>query len=321
MNLTIPDKPTTRTRMLSGGLRAVVCAVICLMASCENGPRADHAGTGTAGEAGPAIEYEELARAHNERLDRYRTLNARGNIELRWRDDRGRHFEQGDLDFYLDQPRRTAFRVSKLGEIYFWAGSDDSCFWFFDLSRDQRHLVVESLDAEWMREGDQEDGVAFRPLTVLDLMALSRVPETASENENRPVAFDARRDAWHVVVNGLGGEVRLYFDRETRLPMRAESLNDRGEPVAQSTIRRYRAVDQPTGAGGGVIRPVMPTLVDIQPMDDSVGQMEVKIALGSPTAAVDETALRRVFDLARLAGSLRPQHIEGEGECRDRVDP
>ena len=303
---------------IGASARLLVSALMVMtIAGCQNGPQAttDRADPLTAPD-GSTMSYETLAATHNERLGQYRTVNARGNIELRWRDERGRHFEQGDLDFFLEQPNRTAFRISKLGEIYFWVGSGDQCIWFFDLSADPRRLTVDSIAAEWAAE---EEGAAFRPLSVLDLMALSRLPEIGSDRDAPTVYYDDQRDAWRVTVEGQGGPVRLFFDRATRQPIRAEGLDENGRPMMQSVIGRFRPVDQPTGRAGGVIRPLMPTLVDIEPMDERVGSMQIKIALGSPTADVDRSVLDRIFDLERLVGSLRPELIEGEPVCLELI--
>ncbi|TVQ54604.1 MAG: hypothetical protein EA377_05275, partial [Phycisphaerales bacterium] len=133
------------------------------------------------------------------------------------------------------------------------------------------------------------------------------------------VYYDDQRNAWRVTVEGQGGPVRLFFDRATQQPIRAEGLDANGHPVMQSVIGRYRPVDQPTGRAGGVIRPLMPTLVDIEPMDERVGSMEIKIALSSPTADVDRNVLDRVFDLERLVSSLRPEVIDGESTCLELI--
>ncbi len=240
--------------------------------------------------------YETIVATHNARLERLRTIYSRGVIEIRWTDETGRHFEQGNVDLWVSLPRRTALRVEKLGEVLLWIGSDDDHYWLFDLLAQETTLVV----------GAHEDAprpvhataLTVRPLSLLDLMGLTPLPDGAAVD----IVFDAERDAWALETVGAGGPIRLYLDRAKLLPKRVEVLSEKGEVTLYSNLRRYKSVKL-TGAAG-MANPKLATLVDIAATNDSA---RLKLALDSPNDEANE----QVFRLERLIRALQPARIEG----------
>jgi hypothetical protein len=239
-----------------------------------------------------------------------RTLYSRGVLEVRWRDDRGvrRSEPQVDLDLYFMPERRTAFRASKVSENYLWLGSDDDHFWVFDLTGEERLLIHAAHDAA---AAGRHDELSLHPLLIRDLMGLVWMP--APENGEHPtIAHSRDRDAWVVVVPATtpGWRIRLYLDRVTGLPKRAEGLAQDGRVAFTSEIGRYRRATQEGMAS--VLFPWMPTLIDVTADDltGGVSRIDVKISLDSPTGRVANHPMDRVFDLERLKRSLRPERIE-----------
>lgn len=259
----------------------------------------------------PRPSAASLIEAHNARVDQLRRVTSRGVIELNWTDDRGRHREQGDLDLYIELPRNTAFRVSKVGETYFWFGSDAQQYWVFDLSnRDQRTLHV---DAHGQTGSLHDEAAIVEPLALLDLMGLSRIVST-TDHPDAATGYSEAFDAWIVTGRGEGGLVRLFINRHRRLPSRIELLSaaDEAEPVAYSRIYmdRYRSV--PVAGAPQASWPHIATNVDVilatEEEEENAGFL--KIALGEPTTIVDDAAFDRVFDLDRLKRAHRPDRIE-----------
>ncbi|MCH6551380.1 MAG: methyl-accepting chemotaxis protein, partial [Planctomycetes bacterium] len=137
-----------------------------------------------------APAYGTIAGAHNARIERLRTIYSRGVLEIRWSDETGRHFEQGSVDLWVALPRHTALRVAKLGEVVLWLGSDDHHYWLFDRFAQETTLVVGAHDeAPWPVHAT---AFTVRPLSLLDLMGLTPLPDGAALD----VVFDAERDAW-----------------------------------------------------------------------------------------------------------------------------
>lgn len=252
------------------------------------------------------LSYQQIAERHNERVEGLSNLYSRGVIEIRWRDGDGRHFEQGNLDLWLELPRRTALRVEKLGNVFLWLGSDEERFWLFDMLGDETVLLTAHHDSAIRGTGL----LTVRPLALLDLAGLSALPETEGTIE-----YDGELDAWVVTAPGQGGMMRMYMHRTSLLPLRVESLDEAGDVAYTSEIRltRYRTAARPGVPPSQFGH--MPTLIDItsaQPPGEGITSGEIKIALGTPTGRVDDQPMDRVFDLDRLMRSMRPDHIEGD---------
>lgn len=266
--------------------------------------------------------YAELAAFHNQRVERLSELYARGNIELRWRDESGRHFEQGDLDFYLQKPRNTAFRVTKLGETYLWFGSNETHDWLFDLiTGDQRTLTI--TRAGEIAQGDPEDALLIPPMLLVELMGLMPLPGEQQPGMDASVEPSSETDAWIVIREYEGSSARLYLDRTSLLPVRVELLTDNGSEGLVSTIQRNRSVTIP-GTSTATL-PRMGTLIDIETnadTDQAASPLEgtMKIAFGHPTGDLSDQPTDRIFDLGRLIRALRPDSIEADDETLSELD-
>ena len=259
--------------------------------------------------APPPPSYFALAETHNARIAKLQTLNANGVIEIRWRDDRGSHFEQGDMELWLKLPRHVALRVEKLGETLLWLGSDESRYWLFDMIGDEKVLRLgRHEDAGAI---DQNNALGVRPLVLLDLLGLTPMPVAETPP---PVQFNAQHDAWMIQVQGSGGPMRIYFDRQSLLPKRVEAVSSTDDQATLfSSLRRYESVWQPNMPP--LAFPKMPKLVDIASTSDAPasGQFSggsVKIAIDQMTGQVPAEQLQHVFDLERLRQALRPDRIE-----------
>ncbi len=263
-------------------------------------------GPGCAGKPGfdserppdPPPTYAEIAAAHNSNIERLRHVHATGQIELWWSDESGRYHEPCRAQLWLDLPRKTALRMEKFGEVLMWLGSDDQRYWFFDgLDREETVLYVGDHDAA--RLVPHRVALVTNPFVLLDLMALVPLPKPCGPADPA-VAYDADHDAWRVQVPGLGGRIRVYFDRSTRRAKRVEALAEDGTVVATSDLGRYESVEQ-TGVAP-LDRPKFPTKVDIllPPGDD-----RVMLAVEGPQS----TTNARVFELDRLIQALRPDRV------------
>ena len=139
---------------------------------------------------------------------------------------------------------------------------------------------------------------SVRPLSLLDLMGLTPLPDGAAVD----IVFDADREAWVLETVGAGGPIRLYLDRATTLPKRVEVLSGEGEVTLYSELRRYKSVK--LAGAAGLVNPKLATLVDIAATTDSA---ELKLALDSP----NDDANEQIFRLERLIRALQPDRIEG----------
>lgn len=245
-------------------------------------------------QAGPAADgqhdvpgYEMLAAAHNERVARIGKIYARGVIEMWWTDDNGRHYEQGELDLWIALPRRTALRISKLGHLFMWIGSDDSQTWLFDF-RDG----VATLHLADPSQAQADGAMPFDPTLLLELGGLTPLPAAGGE-----VRYARDHDAWEVRAPD---RPVLFLDRQSLLPVRAELLDEDGRVLLYSAMKltRYERVDlagvSPLGG------PMFPTLVNIKGTD---GRFEVQVSARRPN---DSGVEAKYFDLGWLKGRFKP---------------
>lgn len=277
------------------------CAMTCTatLSSCQTMPR-----PGAGGSELQVPSYETIATRHNDRLDRMTSVNAAGAIELRWTDDQGRHFESGRAEVWIVLPDRTAIDVQKFGERLMWMGSNGSNTWMIDFRGDETVLHLHDANSE--NPPEAADRVPIEPVTLLKLLGLGRLPAEA-ETDSLPVTYDAGREAWVVTVREADDLLRLFFDRESLLPIRVELLSPDHEILRHSTLflRRYDLV-QMAGVVPGT-QPRFPTLAEVF---DADGSGSIKLALRGPTDAVKD----KYFELDWLRRAFRPDRIEGRLE-------
>src|SRR5687768_10032175 len=104
---------------------------------CKSQPQGDNASRPAA-----TPTYQELAAAHNRRVELLSRVYADGVIEIEWEDRDGQHHEQGDMELWIALPRNTALRVEKLGEVLLWLGSNQEHWWLFDMVSKEKVLMV-----------------------------------------------------------------------------------------------------------------------------------------------------------------------------------
>ncbi len=248
-----------------------------------------------AGPAGSAPSWAQIAASHNHRLAGLGQVYADGVVELRWSDERGHHFEQGDVEMWLALPERAAIDITKFGERLMWMGCDARYAWVFEFDKkDGTGLRLAD------RDGDAGDELPIDPAVVIALAGLDRLPEAGEA-----VARDQARDAWVLNVNGTVAPLRLYLDRRTTLPLRVELLDERGNVAFYSRIdpRRYEPLRRdgiPVDSGA-----LFPTLVDVFSSDD---RSAIKLSMREPGP---DPAPQGYFDLEWLTGRFRPERMAG----------
>lgn len=280
-------------------MTARLVALVVLMAlapvGCKSRPAA-------AEPAGPAPAYAQLAQRHNDRLQQLQNTHSMGVVEFNWSDARGKHFAQGDMDLWISLPRRTALRMNKFGEVLLWLGSDDSRWWVFDMLGDEKKLYLGTHDDAPAL--DAGDAVSVKPLALLDLMAMTPLPPDLPEPP--AVRFESQRKAWSVQAPGAGSQRRLYFDAQSWLPVAVDVLDDGGQVIMSSTLRRYESVRQ-----ANMPVPAFPRMAELIDLEILSAQQpaSVKIAINETTGIVDPSTLERVVDLDRLRRGMRVDRV------------
>lgn len=264
------------------------------------------------------MSAEELLRSHASQVARLPSLVAAGVIEIRWGDDKGEHFEQGDLDLRYRAPDDLSMRVSKVGETQFMGGCNAARWWWFEgWSKPTRF---------WSRPRDaarSPDDANRPPITMDEMLALMGL-RTMTTSTAVPGMVEKHPDdpAWSArLVVDLGPEqsvlglpTRVLYDvRQVPgegiwLPVRIEVLDGSGALLIASDLEHFRRVERRDAPPGDW--PVIATRVRVEvPERGERGAFRWFVALDRPSAS-GERIVERLFDPDAVRESLRPQIID-----------
>ena len=107
-----------------------------------------------------APTVDAIIASEQARVGALRVLHARGVAELRWTDEQGSHFEQGDADIRWCAGRGVAASISKFGDRHAWLGSDGTRWWRFELKTAPSRLVWGMIAARAPTQAAREAQVA-----------------------------------------------------------------------------------------------------------------------------------------------------------------
>ena len=198
---------------MGASTKAAALIAVALLAACA--PRAVDSPTAsippasvpTAGPASDAVAASERARVGGLQF-----LHAKGVAEIRWKDDDGNHFEQGDADVRWSAARGCAASISKFGDRYALLGTDGRRWWsIFPKAKPSR--------MEWgaMGTGAQSQGandaLAANP-RYMGLLPLLPAAGAVAQMEDGLAWFNLADDA----ANAVGIVARAGFDPATLTP-------------------------------------------------------------------------------------------------------
>lgn len=279
---------------------ALLLMVVLLLSSCKTTPRP----TPPSAPIENAPTYESIISRHNERLNKFRGINAGGSIEMRWTDDDGDHFETVQAEVWIKLPDKTAMNIQKMGERLMWLGSNGDDAWVMTFAKEEKVLYV--YGSEERKKEDSLTRLPIEPGLLLKMLGLSKLIMPKNAN-SKLVDFDAESDAWILSIEEQDKQrsLRLYFDREKKLPIRIEYLSADGkiQMYSELLLRRYDTVEM-VGLIPGT-QPMFPTLVDIY---NTQGLGEIKLALREPVDDVKD----HFFELDWIIRTFKPDRIERE---------
>ena len=112
-----------------------------------------------------AEKLPRLQKYQESRTYQFGKLVGHGVIEFSWEDEKGHHRKQGDFDFWKSG-ESISLRISKVGELLIWVGSDSDTNWMFDLTEDDTTLRI-----------DDEESLFADSSILLVLIGLAPIPE------------------------------------------------------------------------------------------------------------------------------------------------
>jgi len=276
---------------------------------CSLFQRSTDPGEPAALEPPPESVVRAVVEAHNARAARLERIYTRGVIELRWRDERGSHFEQGDIDLWIVRPDRVSLRVSKLSKVYLWMGATGDEVWILDrLDEPTVLLRRDRPDASSPDSFESEGALLIDPLRLLDLAGLTPVEHAVGVSRGP----DDDADVVIVEADAPTGRVRLRFEDDGSWLASVEALGDDGRVLGSSVLMQPIRIEtvEPFEWTWPRVPRVIDMVADRSLGDEGVGTGEIKFALGRPTTLVDDQPLGVVFDVERIARSLEPDVVE-----------
>ena len=246
----------------------------------------------------PLPSYRQVIDRYNENIRRVEQLWTRAVVELRWTDEEGTHFEQGEGNLILQLPDRVAVSVGKLGHTLMWIGGDEQQYWFFDL-RDRHVLYMGRHD-----QADQLDPkslpVPIRPRDLPRLLGVIPIDPTKQPPDPQVEWYDGK-----LLIEPPGTRTRLLLDPITAQPVRIDLMDTEGQSRVIGQLSAWEPMKiegLPPGAYPKVATRLEVALVDKQ---------------GSATLFLsDATDGRRpnrikpaAFDIQRLVAAFKPKRV------------
>ncbi|MFG0331077.1 MAG: hypothetical protein ACF8PN_14395 [Phycisphaerales bacterium] len=293
--------------MVTGGDRIAVACIFCLLVvnalGCAQSPKSP-----TLDEYGSPPTYDDLVERQNTRVASIERFWTFVSLELKWIDEDGdARTEVGAGNFIFERPDRAALTFEKLGEVYFWAGSDEDRFWLFEGGESSVGYVGRNANAF----SPCADPLPFtaHPSELLDLFGILELPTSEElDSDELVVGASDEWNAWVVTIPGRFSGRRVYFEPEEWLPIRVELIDPVDErvlvasdlanytPLAMETLPRFAAPVVPTrmvvAAGGS--------------QDGGYVRMTGREPADSPKA---RSFNPRVFSFEAVRRNMRPKRL------------
>lgn len=284
---------------------ALLAFVLSALTAC-NGQKGNGAGPDLGERPANAPTLLQLAAAEARRAGALNQLASIGIIELRWTDDTGDHWEQGDIELSYIAPDRTALAVKKLGEIFIWAGSAAGEYWLFDNRASNDSIAYRGSEADIARSNDLAR--MLHPLLVIDLAGLAPLVDASNTADESSIEWDAEARLWVITRPGRAGLLRIGFSPDTFEPKRIEALDADGRAHLTSRLDRFTRVPV-DGLPDGAF-PRIPTRIEVTLANDAGTAL---LALDQPRGEVEPAKQRLIFNFDALRTRLRPARIEPFG--------
>lgn len=230
----MPRLHRSPARTILGIIIGAACALATL-ASCAQ-PKPDD------GPVGPLPTIAEVIARYNARVERLEAVESPIELVVNAVDDEGKvHKEQGEGNLKMVRPRKIALRVDKVSQTFFWLGSNDEKYWWFDLRGDEKVALV-GTHALATPEVVARFGLPVHPVDLLDLAGVAPLEMPATDQAVSPIA--RAPDGRNVVLTlpGRWGTKRLVVNPTNGEVSAVEMSDAQGKVVASSRLERYERV-------------------------------------------------------------------------------
>lgn len=238
----------------------------------------------------PAPSYEGIARAQSLRVADLDRLWARATIRLYTVDKDGdQHEDEADGHVQFIRDRKLYLAVKKLGETYFQLGSNDTLFWWIDLSDSDHKVALVGELAKATPTTAARFGLPVHPLDLIDVLCLLPFPDKPVS----PPAWTPDGRFVAVTLPGRWGQRRVFLDPESLLPRRVEAFDAAGALVLAASMSQ----DEPVKVRG--LATTSASIATVIEIDIPRNTTRVKLSLHDPENRRDAISAN-AFDLKTL---------------------
>lgn len=216
--------------------------VACLIAGlgCQSSPKESGTPIHSAKPLPPLPPVASVVDAQNKRVRGLDTLWARVSLRVDGRlanATLNKEEAEGYLQVVL--PNKVAVSINKLGNTYFYLGSNDELYWWFDLSGDKRAYFGRHALAT--PETVDRFGIPVHPLDLIELMAITPVPAPGQPGSPDKLHWSTDRTLQWYDVAARGATKRVLVDPESLQPVMVELLDKSEKVIVRSELSRYQS--------------------------------------------------------------------------------
>ena len=223
------------------------CAAVVLLGlatlagvGCQSSPSKPGPAVATGPVVKPLPPVASVVAAQNERVHGLDTLWARISLRVDGKLANAK-LNKEEAEGYLQVvlPNKVAVSINKLGNTYFYLGSNDALYWWFDLTGDQK--VFAGRHASATPETVDRFGVPVHPLDLIELLAITPIPATGQPGSPEKLHWSADGSLIWYDVAARGSTKRVLIDPKTYMPVMVELLDKTGKVVVRSELSKYVA--------------------------------------------------------------------------------
>jgi len=254
---------------------------------------------------GPPPSAQDLAAAHNRRVEPLENLWSRVSVRAQGRYDDGESFdEQGEGHLQIVKPDLVSLTIGKLGETYYAFGANAEHYWSFDLSNADRKVMLIGDLSQVTPDKAAALGLPVHPAELIALsgiapIELARAGGTRWNDDGRSVGIS---------VPSQWGSFTYWIDPDDDLVVRSQAFDRSDELIASAELSRYKQAQTPAG----------PVLVPGKIEITSPGaEGFVRIELSQPQS---RDIRPMVFDPARLQRAYRVDEVINLDEAFEQAE-
>lgn len=246
----------------------------------------------------PLPAYAVIAQKYNKRVERLDKVWARMSMRVTGLDTQGEPVdEQAEGHLQVVRPDKLALSITKVGETYFYLGSNAELYWWLDLHQDPHRALVGHHDKATPAQAAKFD-IPVHPLDLLELLGVTPLPPGATAS----VAWSKDGKSVDVKVPGRWGQRRLLLDPVSYAPREIDLFDARGKPVVSARLENPQAV---------VVRcdSATPPMASLYHIDLHNSKTTIVLRLYDPENRCDRQKMTP-FDLEALSSAYGIKSVE-----------